>query len=71
MQDRKPWNTVETTSCHVVVIAYADHIWVAVIGIDHRVLVHAIAQVWIPDLRYIRLFRHGNSRLGNRLLGGG
>ena len=46
--------------CHVVVIAHTADIGVRVVGIDHRILVHAVLDVGVPGLRRC-LGLHGRS----------
>ena len=60
MEDLQSWEAGKRRRCHVVVIAHTAYVGVRVVGIDHRILVHAVLDVRVPGLRRC-LGLHGRS----------
>ena len=65
MENGQARHAFKRTGREVIIIADSDNIGVAVIGIDNRILVHAIAQIRVPHLRNIRHLCADRQRKGD------
>ena len=50
VQNRQPWNGVETRCNHVIVIAYSNGIGIGIIGVENGILIASIPGIRVPHL---------------------
>lgn len=50
MKDGQSGNTVKTARRQIIVFADSDGVRITIVGKEHGIFIHAVAQVRIPDL---------------------